>query len=147
MLKDHLQLLADNGDELAIQGLAKVKEWEDNPRDGLPGTAGDTYPGSYMVLSALSISKYLSKLVFCYGALLCVTRTRVAVIASTTLVHIYIVTSNAIPFIPVISPKAQRSNWPYSLIRLCQDNPNQQREKPRKHLSYDSAAPPPKRLL
>jgi hypothetical protein len=33
---------------LAIQGLEKVKEWEDNPSDDLlPGTTGDTYPGSY----------------------------------------------------------------------------------------------------
>jgi hypothetical protein len=35
------------GDELAIQGLEKVKEWEDNLGDDLPGTTGDTYPGSY----------------------------------------------------------------------------------------------------
>jgi hypothetical protein len=47
LLKDHLQLLADKGGELAIQGLEKVKEWEDNPGDDLPGTTGDTYPGSY----------------------------------------------------------------------------------------------------
>jgi hypothetical protein len=47
LLKDHLQLLADKGDELAIQGLEKVKEWEDNPSENLAGTTGDTYPGSY----------------------------------------------------------------------------------------------------
>jgi hypothetical protein len=29
LLKDHLQLLADNKDELAIKGLEQVKEWED----------------------------------------------------------------------------------------------------------------------
>jgi hypothetical protein len=34
------------GDELAIQGLEKIKEWEDNPGDDLPGTTGDTYPDS-----------------------------------------------------------------------------------------------------
>jgi hypothetical protein len=44
LLKDHLQPLADKGDELAIQGLEKVKEWEDNLSDDLPGTTGDTYP-------------------------------------------------------------------------------------------------------
>jgi hypothetical protein len=27
--------------------LEKVKEWEDNPGDDVPGTTGDTYPGSY----------------------------------------------------------------------------------------------------
>jgi hypothetical protein len=32
---------------LAIQGLDKIKEWEDNPSDDLPGTTGDTYPGIY----------------------------------------------------------------------------------------------------
>jgi hypothetical protein len=32
---------------LAIQGLAKIKEWEDNPSGNLPGTSGDTYPDSY----------------------------------------------------------------------------------------------------
>jgi hypothetical protein len=47
MLKEHLLQLAEKGDELAIQGLAKIKEWEDNPSDDLPGTTGDTYPGSY----------------------------------------------------------------------------------------------------
>jgi hypothetical protein len=46
LLKDHLLLLADKGDELAIQGLGKIKEWEANPGDGLPGTTGDTYPDS-----------------------------------------------------------------------------------------------------
>jgi hypothetical protein len=45
LLKDHLLLLADKGDELAIQGLGKMKEWEDKPGDDLPGTTGDTYPG------------------------------------------------------------------------------------------------------
>jgi hypothetical protein len=48
LLKDHLLLLAEKGDELAIQGLENVtKEWEDNPGDDLPGITGDTYPGSY----------------------------------------------------------------------------------------------------
>jgi hypothetical protein len=47
MLKNILQLLADNRDEVPIHGLAKVKEWEDNPSDDIPGTAGDTYPFSY----------------------------------------------------------------------------------------------------
>jgi hypothetical protein len=47
LLKDHLQLLAEKGDKLAIQGLEKIKKWEDNPGDDLPGTTGDTYPGSY----------------------------------------------------------------------------------------------------
>jgi hypothetical protein len=47
LLKDHLQLLADKGDELDIQGLEKVEEWEDSPSDDLPGTTGDTYSGSY----------------------------------------------------------------------------------------------------
>jgi hypothetical protein len=28
LLKDHLLLLAEKGDELAIQGLKKFKEWE-----------------------------------------------------------------------------------------------------------------------
>jgi hypothetical protein len=31
---------------LAIQGLGKIKEWEDNTGDDLPGTTGDTYPDS-----------------------------------------------------------------------------------------------------
>jgi hypothetical protein len=47
LLKDHLLLLAEKEDELAIQGLEKVKEWEDNQGDDLPGTTGDTYPSSY----------------------------------------------------------------------------------------------------
>jgi hypothetical protein len=47
MLKDRLQLLADNGDELAIQGVVKVKEWEESPSDDLSSTTGDTYPGNY----------------------------------------------------------------------------------------------------
>jgi hypothetical protein len=47
LLKDHLLLLAEKGDELAIQGLKKIMEWEDNPGDDLPGTTDDTYPGSY----------------------------------------------------------------------------------------------------
>jgi hypothetical protein len=47
LLKNHLQLLADKWEELAIKGLNKVKEWEDNPSDDLPGTTGDIYPGSY----------------------------------------------------------------------------------------------------
>jgi hypothetical protein len=46
LLKDHLLLLTDKGDELAIQGLGKIKKWEDNPVDDLPGTTGDTYPNS-----------------------------------------------------------------------------------------------------
>jgi hypothetical protein len=32
---------------LAIQGLAKIKEWEYNPSDDLPGTTGDTNLDSY----------------------------------------------------------------------------------------------------
>jgi hypothetical protein len=36
-----------NGDELAIQGLEKFKKWEENPSDDLPGTTGESYPGSY----------------------------------------------------------------------------------------------------
>jgi hypothetical protein len=47
LLKDHLLLLADKGDELAIQGFGKIKEWEDNPGDHLQGNTGDTYPDSY----------------------------------------------------------------------------------------------------
>jgi hypothetical protein len=47
LLKDHLLQLADKGDELSIQGLATLKEWEDNPSDDLPGPTGDTHPGSY----------------------------------------------------------------------------------------------------
>jgi hypothetical protein len=47
LLKEHLLQLVEKGDELAIQVLAKIKEWEDNPSDDLPGTMGDTYPGSY----------------------------------------------------------------------------------------------------
>jgi hypothetical protein len=47
LLKGHLLLLADKGDELAIQGLGKIKEWEDNPGDDLPCTTGDTYLDSY----------------------------------------------------------------------------------------------------
>jgi hypothetical protein len=46
LLEDHLLLLADKGDELAIQGLVKIKEWEDNPGNDLAGTTGDTYPDS-----------------------------------------------------------------------------------------------------
>jgi hypothetical protein len=46
MLKDRLQL-SDNGDELAIQGVVKVKEWEESPSDDLSSTTGDTYPGNY----------------------------------------------------------------------------------------------------
>jgi hypothetical protein len=47
LLKEHLLQLAEKQNELAIEGLDKVKEWEDNPSDDLPGTTGDTYPGSY----------------------------------------------------------------------------------------------------
>jgi hypothetical protein len=47
LLKENLLQLAEKGDELAIQGLAKIKEWEDNPSEDLPGTTGDTYPDSY----------------------------------------------------------------------------------------------------
>jgi hypothetical protein len=47
LLKDHLLLLAAKGDELASQGLDKIKEWENNPGDDLPGTTGDTNPNSY----------------------------------------------------------------------------------------------------
>jgi hypothetical protein len=46
LLKDRLLLLADKGDDLAIQGIGKIKEWEDNPGDDLLGTTGDTYPDS-----------------------------------------------------------------------------------------------------
>jgi hypothetical protein len=46
LLKNHLLLLADKGDELAIQGLEKIKEL-DNPGDDLLGTTDDTYPDSY----------------------------------------------------------------------------------------------------
>jgi hypothetical protein len=47
LLKDHLLLLAEKTDELAIQGLEKTKEWEDNPSDDLPGTTGNNNPNSY----------------------------------------------------------------------------------------------------
>jgi hypothetical protein len=47
MLKNHLQELADKGCELAIDGLDKIKIWENNPSDDLAGTTGDTNPGSY----------------------------------------------------------------------------------------------------
>jgi hypothetical protein len=43
MLKKHLQQLADKGCELAIEAQAKVKEWESNPSNGLPGATGNTY--------------------------------------------------------------------------------------------------------
>jgi hypothetical protein len=46
MLNKHLQQLADKGCELAIAAQAKVKEWESNPRDGLPGATGDTNANS-----------------------------------------------------------------------------------------------------
>jgi hypothetical protein len=58
LLKDHLLLLAEKGDELAIQGLEKVKEWEDNPGDYLPGTTGDTYPAMPTGRRASSISNF-----------------------------------------------------------------------------------------
>ena len=47
MLNTHLQELADKGCELAIKAQEKIKEWENNPSDDLPGTTGDTYPDSY----------------------------------------------------------------------------------------------------
>jgi hypothetical protein len=46
LLKDYQLLLADKGDELAIRGLEKIKEWEDNPGNDLPGITVDTYPDS-----------------------------------------------------------------------------------------------------
>jgi hypothetical protein len=51
MLKEHLQDLAQKGDELAIKGLEQIAEWESNPSDDLPGTTGDTYSGSYSYAS------------------------------------------------------------------------------------------------
>jgi hypothetical protein len=47
MLNKHPQQLANTGCELAIEAQAKVKEWESNPGDGLPGTTGDTYADSH----------------------------------------------------------------------------------------------------
>jgi hypothetical protein len=102
MLRDHLQLLGDNGDELAIQGLGKVKEWEANRTTISRALLATPTPiAMTMVRHASSLSNYfIFELVFCYGAQLCVTHTRVPYIASTTLVHRYIVNSNATPFIP-----------------------------------------------
>jgi hypothetical protein len=106
MLKEHLHELAQKGDELAIKGLEQIAEWENNPCDDLPGTTGDTYPGrdSYAV-RVVYLQLSLFELVFCYGVLLCVTRTRVPYIASTTLVHRNIVNSNATSFYPHSSLK------------------------------------------
>jgi hypothetical protein len=47
MLENHLRELADKGCELAIDGLDKIKIWENNPSDDLSGTIGNTYPGSH----------------------------------------------------------------------------------------------------
>jgi hypothetical protein len=47
MLNKYLQQLANKGCELAIEAQAKVKAWESNPGDGLPGTTGDTYADSH----------------------------------------------------------------------------------------------------
>jgi hypothetical protein len=78
LLKDHLLLLGDQGDALAIQGLRKIKEWEDNPGNDLPDSTGDTYPTAMtMVRQASFTSKHSTELVSCYGALLCETRIRV----------------------------------------------------------------------
>jgi hypothetical protein len=67
--------------------------------------------------------------------LLCVTRTRVPYIASTTLVHrniVNIVISYAHFHLSTLFPhKTQRSNQPYSLIRFDQDGLSQIRAKPR----------------
>jgi hypothetical protein len=86
LLKDHLQLLADKGDELAIQSLEKVKEWEDNSSDNLPGTTGDTNPNSYDYdAPRKSKSNYLHLLNLCFAmGRCCVTSTRVPYIPSTT---------------------------------------------------------------
>jgi hypothetical protein len=66
---------------------------------------------------------------------LCVTRTRVPHIASTTLAHrniVNIVISNAHSLLSTLfSHKTQRSNQPYSLIWFDQDGVSQIRAKPR----------------
>jgi hypothetical protein len=76
-----------------------------------------------------AITPHTSKL------LLCVTRTRVPYIASTTLVHrniVNIVISNAYSLLSTLfSHKTQRSNQHYSLIRFDQDGLSQIRAKPR----------------
>jgi hypothetical protein len=67
--------------------------------------------------------------------LLCVTRTRVPHMASTTLVHrniVIIVISNAHSLLSTLfSHKTKRSNQPYSLIRFDQDGLSQITAKPR----------------
>jgi hypothetical protein len=43
MLTEHLQDRADNGDELALKALIKVREFEDDQGDHRPATMGNTY--------------------------------------------------------------------------------------------------------
>jgi hypothetical protein len=47
MLNKQIKQLENKGYELAIEAQAKVKEWESNPGDGLPGTTGDSYEYSH----------------------------------------------------------------------------------------------------
>jgi hypothetical protein len=82
-----------------------------------------------------SLANRVEKLVTIFGMLLCVTRTRVPYIASTTLVRrniVNIVISKVHSLLStLVSHKMQRSNQPYSLIRFDQDGLSQTRAKPR----------------
>jgi hypothetical protein len=65
MLKDNLQELADKGDELDIDGLAKVNHWENNPNDDLPDTGGALLAVTPTAPPASSTSKHSIELVSC----------------------------------------------------------------------------------
>jgi hypothetical protein len=68
MLKEHLQEMAENGDEMAIKGLEQIKDWEDNLATiSRAPLATSIQVAVQMRLHALSTSNYLLNLCFAMG--------------------------------------------------------------------------------